>query len=139
MKKTHRNYCEMQYYLLFIRWVIIQLKKMHVLILESWLVNKPLFSDFLFYLQKQGGIVQALTARSKWSGYSADYQGQNRLVFSLTDPKSCFASNSAIRISIDPKGQSNFSWDFYINGSFVDKAFTIIDRNSKIIAQVCLT
>ncbi|KAF3338509.1 Protein LURP-one-related 6 [Carex littledalei] len=92
--------------------------------------------ESILYIHKKGGIVQALTARSKWSGYSVDYQGQNRLVFSLTDPKSCCASNSAIRISIEPKGQSNYSWDFYINGSFVDKAFTIMDRNNRIIAQV---
>ncbi|KAL5650171.1 hypothetical protein ACJX0J_040980, partial [Zea mays] len=38
-----------------------------------------------------GGIVQALSTRNRWNGYSMDYQGKNKLVFSLTDPKSCTA------------------------------------------------
>jgi LURP-one-related len=81
--------------------------------------------------------VQALSTQNKWNGYSTDYQGQNKLVFSLTDPKSCFASKSAIRISTEPKKKSNGSWDFVMKGSFVDKAFTLIDHHSRIIAQVC--
>ncbi|KAJ4731114.1 LURP-one-like protein (DUF567) [Rhynchospora pubera] len=73
---------------------------------------------------------------NQWNGYSIDYQGQNKLVFTLTDPKSCFALNSAVRISIKPKKESNSSWDFEIHGSFVDKAFTIIDYYGRIVAQV---
>ncbi|KAJ4752920.1 LURP-one-like protein (DUF567) [Rhynchospora pubera] len=92
--------------------------------------------ESILYIHKKEGVVQALSTRNKWNGYSIEYQGQNKLVFTLTDPKSCFALNSAVRISIKPKKESNSSWDFEIHGSFVDKAFTIIDYYGRIVAQV---
>lgn len=83
----------------------------------------------------QGGIVQALSTRNKWNGYSMDYQGKNKLVFSLTDPKSCIAKGAPIRIHIEPKRHCK-NWDFEISGSFGDRDCTIIDCTGKIVAQM---
>jgi hypothetical protein len=68
----------------------------------------------------QGGIVQALSTRNKWHGYSIDYQGKYKLVFSLTDPKSCIATSTPMRIHIEPKRHCP-NWDFEIDRSFADR------------------
>jgi hypothetical protein len=65
-----------------------------------------------------------------------DYQGKNKLVFSLTDPKSCIAKGAPVRIHIEPKRHCN-NWDFEICGSFADRNCRIIDCTGKIVAQVC--
>ncbi|PUZ47333.1 hypothetical protein GQ55_7G156900 [Panicum hallii var. hallii] len=63
----------------------------------------------ILFISKKGGIVQALSTRNKWNGYSMDYQGKDKLVFSLTDPKSCIAQ---------------------------DRDCTIVDCTRKIVAQM---
>jgi hypothetical protein len=65
-----------------------------------------------------------------------DYQGKNKLVFSLTDPKLCTAQGAPIRIHIEPKRHCK-NWDFEIGGSFADRDCTIVDCTRKIVAQVC--
>jgi hypothetical protein len=65
-----------------------------------------------------------------------DYQGKDKLVFSLTDPKSCIAQGAPIRIHIEPKRHCK-NWDFEIGGSFADRDCTIVDCTRKIVAQVC--
>ncbi|KAL6650784.1 hypothetical protein ACP70R_009709 [Stipagrostis hirtigluma subsp. patula] len=89
----------------------------------------------ILIISKKGGIVQALSTRNKWNGYSLDYQGKNKLVFSLTDPKSCIAKSAPIRIHIEPKRHCK-NWNFEIGGSFADRDCTIIDCTGKIIAQM---
>lgn len=84
----------------------------------------------------QGGIVQALSTRNKWNGYLMDYQGKDKLVFSLTHPKSCIAQGAPIRIHIEPKRNCK-NWDFEIGGSFADRDCTIVDCTRNIVAQVC--
>ncbi|PNT61167.1 protein LURP-one-related 6 isoform X2 [Brachypodium distachyon] len=88
----------------------------------------------ILFISRKGGIVQALSTRNKWNGYSMDYQGKNKLVFSLTDPKSCIAKGAPIRIHIEPKRHCK-NWDFEISGSFGDRDCTIIDCTGKIVAQ----
>lgn len=84
----------------------------------------------------QGGIVQALSTRNKWNGYLMDDEGVNKLIFSLTDPKSCLAMNNSIRIRVDhPKGH-NKDLDFEVHGSFADKSCTIRDCRGNVVAQV---
>ncbi|XP_062185650.1 protein LURP-one-related 6-like [Phragmites australis] len=89
----------------------------------------------ILFISRKGGIVQALSTRNKWNGYSMDYQGKDKLVFSLTDPKSCIAKSAPIRIHIEPKRHCK-SWDFEIGGSFADRDCTIIDCTGKIVAQM---
>ncbi|KAL5675870.1 hypothetical protein ACJX0J_012001, partial [Zea mays] len=88
----------------------------------------------ILFISKKGGIVQALSTRNKWNGYSMDYQGKNKLVFSLTDPKLCTAQGAPIRIHIEPKRHCK-NWDFEIGGSFADRDCTIVDCTRKIVAQ----
>jgi len=64
-----------------------------------------------------------------------DYQGKNKLVFSLTDPKLCTAQGAPIRIHIEPKRHCK-NWDFEIGGSFADRDCTIVDCTRKIVAQM---
>ncbi|XP_020110049.1 protein LURP-one-related 6 [Ananas comosus] len=89
----------------------------------------------LLFLRKKGGIIQALSTHNRWNGYSMDYQGTNKLLFSLTDPKPCLATRSAIRIQVEPKSHSK-DCDFEVDGSFTDRACVIIDRRGNIAAQV---
>ncbi|XP_008792894.2 protein LURP-one-related 6-like [Phoenix dactylifera] len=89
----------------------------------------------ILFIRRKGGIVQALSTRNKWNGYSMEYEGANKLIFSLTDPKSCLAMKKAIRIRVDPKGH-NRDLEFEVNGSFVDKACTIRDCRGNVVAQV---
>jgi hypothetical protein len=64
-----------------------------------------------------------------------DYQGKDKLAFSLTDPKSCIATSTPMRIHIEPKRHCT-NWDFEIGGSFVDRDCRIIDCTGKTVAQV---
>lgn len=64
-----------------------------------------------------------------------DYQGKNKLVFSLTDPKSCIAQGAPVRVHVEPKRQCK-NWDFEIGGSFADRDCTIVDCTRKIVAQM---
>jgi hypothetical protein len=64
-----------------------------------------------------------------------DYQGKNKLVFSLIDPKSCTAQGAPVRVHVEPKRQCK-NWDFEIEGSFADRDCTIVDCTRKIVAQV---
>ncbi|VAH32802.1 unnamed protein product [Triticum turgidum subsp. durum] len=73
------------------------------------LMVKDSDGEQILFISRKGGIVQALSTRNKWNGYSMDYQGKNKLVFSLTDPKSCIAK---------------------------DRNCTIIDCTGKIVAQM---
>jgi hypothetical protein len=83
----------------------------------------------------QGGIIQALSTWNKWNGYSMDYQGKKKLIFSLSDPKSCIAKGAPIRIHIEPKRHCK-NWDFEISGSFADRNCTITDCTGTIVGQV---
>ncbi|KAG2572396.1 protein LURP-one-related 6-like [Panicum virgatum] len=89
----------------------------------------------ILFISKKGGIVQALSTRNKWNGYSMDYQGKDKLVFSLTDPKSCIAQGAPIRIHIEPKRHCK-NWDFEIGGSFADRDCKIVDCTRKIVARM---
>lgn len=80
----------------------------------------------------QGGMVQALSIHNKWRGYSYDYKGSPKPVFTLKDPKhSCFSITGSIRISVQP---GNCYFD--VRGYFPDRDCSIIDSTGNVIAQV---
>ncbi|XP_072980348.1 protein LURP-one-related 6 [Typha angustifolia] len=89
----------------------------------------------ILFIRKKGGVVQALSTHNRWNGYSMDYQETNKLIFSFSEPKPCFAARSAIRIRVEPRSR-NKDWDFEVNGSFADKICTIIDHSRNVVAQV---
>ncbi|QCD80221.1 hypothetical protein DEO72_LG2g542 [Vigna unguiculata] len=78
-----------------------------------------------------GGIVEALSIYKKWKGYSLDYEGTRKLVFSLREPNSCLFKNKAIRIFTRNRG-----CDFKISGYFPDKCCSIVDSKGNEVAQV---
>ena len=80
-------------------------------------------------------MVEALSIHKKWKGYTFDYEGSQKLVFTLKEPRSWLAKNNAIRISIEPKGSSK-EWNFEIKGYFPDRNCCIIDSIGNIVAQV---
>lgn len=83
----------------------------------------------------QGGMVEALSIYRKWKGYTLDYEGSQKLVFSLKEPNYCLVKNNGIRISTEP---SNKGRDFKITGYFPDKTCSIVDSMGNVIAQVHL-
>ncbi|XP_022754790.1 protein LURP-one-related 6-like [Durio zibethinus] len=91
--------------------------------------------DALLLIRRKGGMVEALSIHKKWKGYTCDYEGSQKLVFTLKEPRSCLARTNAIRISIEPKGSSK-EWDFEIKGYFPDRNCSIIDSIGNIVAQI---
>ncbi|OMO91789.1 hypothetical protein COLO4_18086 [Corchorus olitorius] len=89
--------------------------------------------DALLLIRRKGGMVEALSINKKWKGYTFDYEGSQKLVFTLKEPRSsCLARNNAISISTEPKGSSNFE----IKGYFPDRNCSIIDSIGNIVAQI---
>ncbi|KAJ9687918.1 hypothetical protein PVL29_013914 [Vitis rotundifolia] len=90
----------------------------------------------LLLIRRKGGVVQALSIHRQWKGYSFDYEGLQKLVFSFKEPKSCLARNNiTIRTSTE-HNRGNKNWDFEINGYFPDRDCSIVDSKGNIVAQV---
>ncbi|KAK3040348.1 hypothetical protein RJ639_026753 [Escallonia herrerae] len=89
----------------------------------------------LLLIRRKEGLVEALSINRQWKGYSFNYEGSRKLVFSLKEPKACFAKKHPIRISVDQKEYSN-SEDFEIKGHFPDRKCSIVNSRGDIIAQV---
>ncbi|RDY12623.1 Protein LURP-one-related 6 [Mucuna pruriens] len=87
--------------------------------------------DALLLMCPKGSMVEALSIYKKWKGYSLDYKGSRKVVFSLKEPNSCLVKNNAIRISTRNRG-----WDFKIRGYFPDKCCSIVDSKGDEVAQV---
>ncbi|KAM3693729.1 hypothetical protein ACJW30_07G005800 [Castanea mollissima] len=84
---------------------------------------------------KKGAMAEALGIYKKWKGYTFDYEGSQKLVFSLKEPNSCLVRNNAMKISTEPR-VSNKDWDFTIKGYFPDRDCSIIDTKGDIVVQV---
>lgn len=79
----------------------------------------------------QGGMVEALSFNRKMRGYAFDYQGSQKLVFTVTEPKSsCFVRDHVIKIS------TANAWDFEVKGYFPDRDCAIVDSGGRTVAQV---
>ncbi|XVF48880.1 hypothetical protein PTKIN_Ptkin03bG0223700 [Pterospermum kingtungense] len=118
--------------------VVFRVDGCGVLGTKGELVLKDGNGDALLLIRRKGGMVEALSIHKKWKGYTLDYEGSQKLVFTLKEPRpiSCFANNNAIGISIEPKGSTSKDWDFEIKGYFPDKNCSIIDSIGNIVAQV---
>ncbi|KAJ0611094.1 putative tubby-like protein [Helianthus annuus] len=93
----------------------------------------------LLLIRHKGGIVEALSLCKQWGGYTQDYVGTQKLVFTLKDPKACFANNRPVRVSIEQKDENIYCKNFWIKGYFQDKECSIIDSGGDVIAQVGVT
>ncbi|KAL6974617.1 hypothetical protein U1Q18_028801 [Sarracenia purpurea var. burkii] len=90
--------------------------------------------DALLLIRQKGGIVEALSINRQWKGYASDYEGSQKLVFSLKHPISFF-KNIPIRISTEPSCCGG-RWEFEVKGYFPERACCIVDSFGNIIAQV---
>ncbi|EXB38970.1 hypothetical protein L484_027406 [Morus notabilis] len=91
--------------------------------------------EALLLIRRKGAMVEALSIYRTWKGYTFDYEGAAKLVFSLKEPKSCLARSNAIRICVEPKERKK-DWDFEIKGYFPDRDCSIVDSRGNIVAQV---
>ncbi|KAL3532704.1 hypothetical protein ACH5RR_006225 [Cinchona calisaya] len=90
----------------------------------------------LLLIRRKGGIVEALSLSKQWKGYSHDYEGSQKSVFCLKEPKnSCLGKNSPMTISIASNEYRNYK-EFEIRGDFTSRNCVIVDSNGSIAAQV---
>ncbi|KAK9099543.1 hypothetical protein Syun_026588 [Stephania yunnanensis] len=95
--------------------------------------------EALLLIRRKGGIVQALSMHRRWKAFRIDYEGLEKVVFSLDEPttvSTCMLKNNSIRVILNPRMSSKEKWDFEIKGSFTDKDCSIIDYGGNIVAQV---
>ncbi|RZC86043.1 hypothetical protein C5167_026718 [Papaver somniferum] len=118
--------------------VLFRVEGCGILGTDKELVLRDGDGDCLLLIRQKGGIVQALSVHRQWRGYANNYEGAQRLVFTLKVPKSCLMKN-VISAYVEPRKFHNKEWDFQIVGSFPDKACSIIDANGNIIAKVGVT
>ncbi|KAJ9168052.1 hypothetical protein P3X46_019626 [Hevea brasiliensis] len=91
----------------------------------------------LLLIRRKGGLVQALSIHRKWKAYTSDYEGSQKLVFSLKEPNSCLARNNTIRVSAEPRiSKRAFDWDLEIKGYFPDRDCSIVDYSGNIVAEI---
>ncbi|KAI3980141.1 hypothetical protein MKX01_033282 [Papaver californicum] len=118
--------------------VLFRVEGCGILGTDKELVLKDGDGNCLLLIRQKGGVVQALSVHKQWRGYARNYEGVQRLVFTLKVPKSWLLTN-VISANVEPRKFHNRDWDFQILGSFPDKACSIIDANGNIIAKVGVT
>ncbi|XP_043723023.1 protein LURP-one-related 6-like [Telopea speciosissima] len=103
--------------------------------IKGELILRDADGESLLLIRRKGGMFQALSIHRQWKGYMVDYEGTEKLVFSLKEPNSCLAKN--IKVNVVPKKCNiNMDWDFEVRGSFPDKACVIIDSAGNTVAKV---
>ncbi|KAM7277184.1 hypothetical protein ACFE04_019050 [Oxalis oulophora] len=126
--------------------VIFKVDGCGVLGTKGELVLRDGNGDALLIIRRKGGFIEALSIQKKWRGYTFDFEGFEKLVFTLKEPipisNSCLATNNnPIRISTEsPSTSSNNNIHdsnyFKIKGKFPERECTIVDSRSNIVAQV---
>ncbi|KAK4396828.1 protein LURP-one-related 6 [Sesamum angolense] len=85
----------------------------------------------LLLIRRKGAIIEALSITRQWKGFTYDFIGSHKLVFTLKEPNySCFSRNIPIRISIESKECCTYG-DFDVHGDFPGRSCSIV--NSKEI------
>ncbi|KAJ4958032.1 hypothetical protein NE237_025143 [Protea cynaroides] len=104
---------------------------------KGQLILRDAEGEHVLLIRRKEGMFQALSIHRQWKGYMVDYEGAEKLVFSLKEPHLCVVKNNSIKVNIGSKRCSiNKDWDFEVRGSFPDKACTIIDSAGNTVAQV---
>ncbi|KAK6944731.1 LURP-one-related [Dillenia turbinata] len=91
--------------------------------------------EALLRIRRKGGMLEAVSIHRKWKAFSFNYDGSEKLIFSLKEPNLVCPTDSNIKISVEPR-ISNKEWDFEISGSFPNRTCSIIDHKGDNIAQV---
>nr|GMD01885.1 protein LURP-one-related 6 [Ipomoea batatas] len=95
-----------------------------------------LFDERVFCYLK-GGIVEVLSMTRKWKGYTTEFEGSQKLVFTLKEPNSsCFLKNIPVKISIESSHYGGDHRSFAVAGYFPNRVCSIVDSLGNAIAQV---
>ncbi|XP_071742417.1 protein LURP-one-related 6-like [Rutidosis leptorrhynchoides] len=89
----------------------------------------------LLLIRRKGGIVEALSLDKQWRGYTSNYVGSQKLVFTLKDPKPGI-TNRPVRVSIEQNNNNFYCRNLQIRGYFPDRDCNIVDSSGNVIAQV---
>lgn len=90
-------------------------------------------------IRRKGCFLEAVCIHRKWKANSYDYEGSQKLAFSLKEPNSFLVRNYPIRVSIDQRECSSSSRDFEIRGYFPERECSIVDSSGNVIAKVGVT
>ncbi|KAF5195857.1 Lurp-one-like protein [Thalictrum thalictroides] len=114
--------------------VVFKVDGCGILGVEGELVLKDSDGESLLLIRRKGGIVQALCINRQWKGYKINFEGDEKLVFTLKEPVSYIVKKIPVKIMVEPR--CNKDWDFEVKGSFQDRACSIVDSKGNIVAQV---
>ncbi|KAK6131778.1 hypothetical protein DH2020_034474 [Rehmannia glutinosa] len=89
----------------------------------------------LLLIRRKDGIVEAVSLTRQWKGYSYDFLGSHKLVFTLKEPNSCFSTKNPIRISMESKECSNYGY-FEVRGDFPGRSCSIVNSRGDVIALI---
>ncbi|KAK4428790.1 protein LURP-one-related 6 [Sesamum alatum] len=90
----------------------------------------------LLLIRRKGAIIEALSITRQWKGFTYDFLGSHKLVFTLKEPNySCFSKNISIRISIESKDCCTYG-DFEVRGDFPGRSCSIVNPKGDIVAQI---
>ncbi|KAL0308404.1 UNVERIFIED_CONTAM: protein LURP-one-related 6 [Sesamum radiatum] len=90
----------------------------------------------LLLIRRKGSIIEALSITRQWKGFTYDFIGSHKLVFTLKEPNySCFSRNIPIRISIESKECCTYG-DFDVRGDFPGRSCSIVSSKGDIVAQI---
>ncbi|GLT74303.1 hypothetical protein SLA2020_461080 [Shorea laevis] len=115
--------------------VVFRVDGCGVLGIKGELVLRDGDGGALLLIRRKAGMVEALSLHKKWKGYTFDYEGSQKVVFTLKEPLShpFVARNNAIKISTEPSGSC-----FEVKGYFPDRDCTIVDSTNNVIAQIAV-
>ncbi|KAI3443534.1 hypothetical protein Pfo_000199 [Paulownia fortunei] len=89
----------------------------------------------LLLIRRKGSIVEALSLTRQWKGFTSDFLGSDKLVFTLKEPNSCFSKKTPIRISIESKECINYG-NFEVRGDFPERSCSIVNSRGDVIALI---
>ncbi|KAL3622886.1 hypothetical protein CASFOL_033275 [Castilleja foliolosa] len=99
------------------------------------LILRDADENALLLIRRKGGVVEAMSLTKQWKGYTYDFLGSNKLVFTLKEPNSCFSNKNPIRISMESKECCIYGY-FEIRGNFQDKCCSIVNSRGDVIALI---
>ncbi|KAG6431644.1 hypothetical protein SASPL_109725 [Salvia splendens] len=99
------------------------------------LILKDGDGNALLLIRRKGGTIEALSLTRKWKGFTYDFVGSEKLVFTLKEPNSCFSTQNMVRISIESKELCSHG-SFEVHGDFPARACTIVSPMGDVVALI---
>nr|GLL27808.1 protein LURP-one-related 6 [Ipomoea trifida] len=101
------------------------------------IILRDSYGSPLLLIRRKGGIVEVLSMTRKWKGYTTEFEGSQKLVFTLKEPNSsCFFKNIPVKISIESSHYGGDHRSFAVAGYFPNRVCSIVDSLGNAIAQV---